>query len=146
MGDDSIDSTARNRGLLEKLGVPSDGQENTRLYGTLRFIIVFTRTLHWSLSWTVCIQATHSQYFPKIHFNIILPYTARYSEKVKLGLSAPFCTIAIHTYLQRLLRCLKYLPPPFLQYLIPLDPYRGFTNCPNHLIRGLTKFRFPRSL
>jgi hypothetical protein len=43
-------------------------------YGTRRFNTVFTRALHWSLSWAIYIQSTPSH--PKIHFNIVHPPTS----------------------------------------------------------------------
>jgi hypothetical protein len=46
------------------------------LYGTRRFITVFTNALHWSLSWARSIQS----YLSKIHFNIVHPPTPWFSQ------------------------------------------------------------------
>jgi len=43
------------------------------------FIVVFTRTLHWSLSWSRCIH-TFLPHFTKLYSNIIFPSTPRSSE------------------------------------------------------------------
>jgi hypothetical protein len=49
-------------------------------YGTWRFITVFIRARHWSLSWARWVQSTISRHFAsKIHSNIILPSTPRSS-------------------------------------------------------------------
>jgi hypothetical protein len=43
-------------------------------YGTRKFITVFTKTCHQSLSWARWIQSiTPKSDFPNNHFNIILP-------------------------------------------------------------------------
>jgi hypothetical protein len=47
-------------------------------YGTRMFITVFTRVLHWSLSWARSIQSVPPH--PKIHFNIIYPPISQSSE------------------------------------------------------------------
>jgi hypothetical protein len=52
--------------------------KNFVFYGTQRFIIVFTRTLHWSLSWARSIQSIPPIKI-KIHLNIILPPTSKSS-------------------------------------------------------------------
>jgi hypothetical protein len=56
----------------------SGGQIILHLYETRRFINVFTRTRHWSLSWVRWIQSTnsHSAFF-EINFNIIPSPTSR---------------------------------------------------------------------
>jgi hypothetical protein len=49
------------------------------VYQTRRLIAVFTRALHWSLSWARSIQSTPS-YLSKIHFNTIHPPTSWSSQ------------------------------------------------------------------
>jgi len=50
----------------------SDSQEIPR--NSRRFITVFIRVRHWSISWAIFIQSIHfTTYFLKIHSNIILP-------------------------------------------------------------------------
>jgi len=46
------------------------------------FITVFTKARHSSLSRAICVQSTPSHYLCKIHFNIILPSTPKYSIQV----------------------------------------------------------------
>jgi hypothetical protein len=48
------------RDLLEKLIVTQLVKKFPAFYGTWRFITVFTRARHWSLSWARWIQSTHS--------------------------------------------------------------------------------------
>jgi len=51
-------------------------QEVAHLYGTQSSITVFTRTCHWSLSWTTWVPSLLSQPVSlKTNFNIILPST-----------------------------------------------------------------------
>jgi hypothetical protein len=57
--------------LLEKLPIVHLLKNFPAFYGTRRFIAVFTRVLHWSLSWAKSIQSI--SYLSKIHFNIVLP-------------------------------------------------------------------------
>jgi hypothetical protein len=60
--------------LLEKKPVVQLLKNSPTIYGTRRFITVFTRALHWSLS---CVRSI-SPYHPipsKIHFNITHPPT-----------------------------------------------------------------------
>jgi hypothetical protein len=44
--------------LLEELSVVQPLKNPTAFYGTRRFNAVFTRALHWSLSWAISIQST----------------------------------------------------------------------------------------
>jgi len=46
--------------VLEKLTVTQLGKKYPTIYGIWRFITLFTRFCHWSLSWTRWIQSTHS--------------------------------------------------------------------------------------
>jgi hypothetical protein len=46
--------------LLEKLTVAHLVKKFPSVYGTRKFITVFTTTRHWSLSWARCIQSTPS--------------------------------------------------------------------------------------
>jgi hypothetical protein len=67
-----INLTSWSWALLEKLPVVQLLQNFPAFYGTRRFITVFTRGLHWSLSWARSIQTT-PPHVSKIHFNIIHP-------------------------------------------------------------------------
>jgi hypothetical protein len=58
--------------LLEKPPIVQLLKHFPAFYGTGRFITVFTRALHWSLSWARSIQSIPS-HLSKIHFNIIPP-------------------------------------------------------------------------
>jgi hypothetical protein len=52
-------------------------------YGTRRFNAVFTRALHWSLSWAISIQSTLSHLslsLSKIRFNVVHPPTSSSSQ------------------------------------------------------------------
>jgi hypothetical protein len=58
--------------LLEKPPVVQLLKKFPALYGTRRFIIVFTRALHWSLHWARLIQPIQPNPISfKIHFNIV---------------------------------------------------------------------------
>jgi hypothetical protein len=46
------------------------------LYGTRKFITVFTKVRHWTLAWARPID----HYLPKVHLNVILPPTPRSSQ------------------------------------------------------------------
>jgi hypothetical protein len=50
----------RSWALLEKLPIAQPLKNFPAFYGTRRFITVFTRALHWSLSWANSIQSTPS--------------------------------------------------------------------------------------
>jgi hypothetical protein len=68
--------TPWSRVLLERPIVAWQVKKFTAFYGTGRFITVFTRARHLSLSWASCIQST--PFHPislKIHSNIIFPWT-----------------------------------------------------------------------
>jgi hypothetical protein len=78
-------------------------------YGTRRFITVFIRALHWSLSWARSIQSIPS-HISKIHFNIVYP-PAPWSSKV----------ISFH---------LTLLPISYIHISSPLSCYMP---CPSHL-------------
>jgi hypothetical protein len=60
--------------LLQKSPIVQLLKNFPAFYGTRRFITVFTRAFHWSLSWARSIQFIPS-YLSKIHFNIIHPPT-----------------------------------------------------------------------
>jgi hypothetical protein len=68
------------RVLLYKLSVTHMIKKFSSFYGTRRFVTVFTRVLHWTLSWVKWIQSTPSYPIFSIHFNIILPFMSRYTE------------------------------------------------------------------
>jgi hypothetical protein len=59
----------------------SASQEFPALYGTGKFINVFTRARHWSLSWAVHPIHTFPPHFPTIISNIIIPSTPRFSNQ-----------------------------------------------------------------
>jgi hypothetical protein len=61
---------SRSWALLEKLSVVQLLKNFPAFYGTRMFIVVFTRALHWFLSWARSIQSIPS-YLSKIHFNIV---------------------------------------------------------------------------
>jgi hypothetical protein len=63
--------------LLEKLRTVQLLKNFPVFYGTRRFSTVFTRALHWTLSWTRSIQSITSHPISlKIHFNIVHPPTS----------------------------------------------------------------------
>jgi hypothetical protein len=55
--------------LPEKLPIVQPLKKFSAFYGTRRFITMFTRALHWSLSWARSIQSTTSH---PIHFHILI--------------------------------------------------------------------------
>jgi hypothetical protein len=65
--------------LLEKLPIVQLLKNFPAFYGTRRFITVFTRALHRSLSWARWIQSIPS-HLSKIHFNIVHPPTSWSSQ------------------------------------------------------------------
>jgi hypothetical protein len=52
--------------ILEKLIVTQPVKKFPAFYGTRRFITVFTRSRHWSLSWARWIQSIPPPHFPRI--------------------------------------------------------------------------------
>jgi len=56
--------TPWSRVILEKLTVTQPIMKFLAFYATQRFIIVFTRVHHWSLTWARWIQFTHSHLIP----------------------------------------------------------------------------------
>jgi hypothetical protein len=55
------------------------------------FNTVFTRALHWSLSWAISIQFTLPSYLSKIHFNIVHPPASWSSQwSLSFWLSHPY--------------------------------------------------------
>jgi len=68
------------KALLEKLKVNQMCKKCPAFYEIRRFITVFTRVGHRSISWARCIQSTTSHRFPKIHSNIIFLSKRRSSE------------------------------------------------------------------
>jgi hypothetical protein len=65
----------RSWALLEELSIVQPFKTPPAFYGTRRFNTMFTRALHWSLSWAISIQSIPS-YLSKIHFNIVHPPTS----------------------------------------------------------------------
>jgi len=53
------------RVLLQKLRVTQLIKKLPDFYATPKFMVVFTRTRHRSLSWARCIPSNASPYFPK---------------------------------------------------------------------------------
>lgn len=79
---------------LENLTHHGPVQKSPSFYETRRFVIVFTTTEHFSLSWARRTQLTLPHpIFLKIYFNIILPY-ALGSSKWSL-----FRTVCMHWYI-----------------------------------------------
>jgi hypothetical protein len=73
--------TKWSRDLLQKLTVAQLDKKFTGFYRTQRFITIFTKVCHWSLTWTKWIQFTPNyRYFFMIHFNIILSSMSRRSK------------------------------------------------------------------
>jgi hypothetical protein len=68
---------ACSRVLLEKLVVIQLVKKFPTFNGTWRFITVFAKARHWSLSWGRCILSTTSHRFPNIHSNVIFPSSHR---------------------------------------------------------------------
>jgi hypothetical protein len=63
--------------LLEEPPIVRPLKSFPAFYGTRKFRTVFTKSLHWSLSWAGSIQSiTIPFYLPKIHFNSIHPPTS----------------------------------------------------------------------
>jgi hypothetical protein len=69
-----IDIYLRSWALLQKLPIVQLLKNFPTFYRTRRFITVFTRALHWSLSRARSIQSIPSH--PKIYFNIVQPPTS----------------------------------------------------------------------
>jgi hypothetical protein len=65
--------------LLEKLPIVQPLKNFPEFYGTQRFITVFTRALHWSLSWVRSIQSIPPHLY-KIYLNIVHPPTSWSSQ------------------------------------------------------------------
>jgi len=60
-------------------------------YEACRFITVLTKCCHSGISWARCIQSTSSySYFPKIHSNVILPFTPSRSSTWSLPFRLQF--------------------------------------------------------
>jgi hypothetical protein len=67
--------------VLKKLIVAHLVNEFLALYVTERFITVFTRAHHWSLSCARLILSTSSHLFLKDQFYVILPFTPRFAKR-----------------------------------------------------------------
>jgi hypothetical protein len=79
--------------LLQKPPVVELLKNFPAFYGTRRFITVFTRALHRSLSWARSIQSTPS-HFSKIHFNVVHPptsWSSQWSPSFWLSHQYPIC-------------------------------------------------------
>jgi hypothetical protein len=67
----------RSWALLEKPPILQLLKTFPEFYGIRMFITVFTRAIHWSLSWTTLIQSlTTLHYLSKIYFNVVHPPTS----------------------------------------------------------------------
>jgi hypothetical protein len=101
--------------LLEKLPTVKPLKKFSAFYGTRRFITVFTRALHWSLSWARSIQFTPSHY---IYLRSILIL----STHLRLGLPSGLLPSGF---------------PTNILYAFLFSPIRA--TCPDHLILCLSK-------
>jgi len=72
--------TPWSRVLFEKLTGPQLVKIFPAFYGNRMFITAFTSARHLSLSWARTIQSISHNPLPKIHLNIILPFTPRSSK------------------------------------------------------------------
>ena len=87
--------TPLSRGLPENLTAPHLVRNFPAFYGTRRFITVFTKARHLSLSQVRSIHSTNPSHFSKIHFNIILsstPGSSKWSPSFKSPHRNPVCT------------------------------------------------------
>jgi hypothetical protein len=79
-------------GHFEKLPIVQLLKNFPAFYGSRRFITVFTRALHWSLSWARSIQS----YLSKIHFTIVHPPTSsQWSISFWLSHQYPICILRL---------------------------------------------------
>jgi hypothetical protein len=67
-------------------------------YGTKRFIAVFTRARHWSLSWARWIQSTSCHHISRRSILIIFPFMPRFKKLYK-GVSKSFRTGRLERWL-----------------------------------------------
>jgi hypothetical protein len=85
--------------LLEKLIVTQLVKKFPTFYATQRFITVFTRAYHWSLSWARWIQSTPSHQISLrsilIHSNITLPSMPRSSDQNSMHFSPLLCVLHV---------------------------------------------------
>jgi hypothetical protein len=96
---------SRSSALLEKLPIVQLLKNSPAFYGTRRFFTVFTRPLHWSLSWARSIQSNpiHTILFnlPKIQINIVHPLMSWSSQlSLSFWLSHRYL-ICIHIFSNR---------------------------------------------
>jgi hypothetical protein len=87
--------TPWSRGLLEKLTVLQLVKKFPAFYGTQRFITVFTRASHLSLSWASSIQSRPPSHCLNIHFDIILqsaPGSHKWSPSLRSTHQKLVCT------------------------------------------------------
>jgi hypothetical protein len=107
-----ITTHSRNWALLEKPPIVQLLKNLPTFYGTRRFITMFPRALHWSLSWPRTIQSTPF-YLSKIRFNIVHPPTSWSSQRslsIWLSHQYPVCIPFLpHS-------C--YMPCPSIQLLL----------------------------
>jgi hypothetical protein len=92
--------------VLEKLPIVQLLKNFPTFDETRRFITVFTRALHWSLSWARSIHPIPF-YFSKIHFNIMHP--------LRLGLPSGLFPFGFPTNI-----------------VYALLPYSCYMHCPSH--------------
>jgi hypothetical protein len=87
------------QGIILKADSHSDCQKISFLYGIRRFITVFTKVRHRTLSWAGRILfAPIDPYLPKIQLNVILPLTPRSSH---WSLTCINCVIGKRDFLKK---------------------------------------------
>jgi hypothetical protein len=93
----SYSLTSRSCALLEEPPVVQSLKNSPKFYGTWKFITVFTRALHWSLSWARSIQSIPSH---PIYLKTILTLSTHLRLRLPSGLfPSGFPTNILHTFL-----------------------------------------------
>jgi hypothetical protein len=139
----------QSRVILEKLTVAQLIKKFPTFYGIQRFITVFTRARHWSLSWARRIHSASSHPF-KIHFTQVFKvvFVNKRSEHIVL-MGSPFLTMLLminsdHVSFKILpdygLKCL-YMTSKFLwtSHDTSADKVNGYKRDDRLSIPGMTK-------